>query len=368
MTGINARASSRTRPVLITGGAGFIGCNLADRLAREGYQVLIFDVLSRQGAEKNLTWLKQRHPTKISVAKADVRNFAEIARAAEGVQAIFHLAAQVAVTTSLVDPQEDCSTNTCGTLAVLEAVRQLNPAVPVIYASTNKVYGDLAELPLKHLGDAYAPKDPELRRHGIAENQALNFCTPYGCSKGAADQYVLDYARTFGLHAAVLRMSCIYGPHQRGTEDQGWVAHFIIRALSGEPITIYGDGCQIRDIMFVDDAVEAYFAAWRRIHEVSGCAFNLGGGPHNAISLLRLITYLEEKLSRSIAKQFRAWRAADQRYYVSDIRRAQEMLALPQPKGWRSGIDLLLGWLNTELADNGNLSGAARTRMVEATQ
>ncbi len=234
--------SGRGGPVLVTGGAGFIGSNLADRLAAEGHDVLVFDALLRPGVERNLAWLKARHPARISAVTVDLRDEAALSEAAKAAKAVFHLAAQVAVTTSMTDPFGDFEVNIRGTLAILEALRRRGGRTPLVFASTNKVYGDLADVPLDLSGDAYTPSDAGLRAHGVGEARPLDFHTPYGCSKGAADQYVLDYARSFGLPTAVLRMSCIYGPRQMGTEDQGWVAHFLIRALRGEPITIYGDG------------------------------------------------------------------------------------------------------------------------------
>jgi len=245
-----------------------------------------------------------------------------------------------------VEPVEDFEINIRGTLNVLEAARRRR--TPVIFASTNKVYGDLADVPLELVGDAYRPVDADLRARGVSERRPLDFHTPYGCSKGAADQYVLDYARSFGLPTCVLRMSCIYGPRQMGTEDQGWVAHFLIRALEGLPIAIYGDGRQVRDVLGVRDAVDAYMAAWRRIDQVSGSAFNLGGGPANAISLLQLIGHIEETLHRKVQVQFADWRAGDQRYYVSDPSLARRELQLGQPLDWRTGVAGLAAWLSTE--------------------
>src|SRR6185437_876182 len=243
----------RTQPILITGGAGFIGCNLADRLATEGHHVLVYDALSRAGVDANLAWLRQRHPRLIASVIADIRDRAAMDEAAARASAVFQRAAQVAVTTSLVDPVADFDVNLTGTVHLLDALRRRGEAVPLVFASTNKVYGNLGDVALELAGDAYQPRDPALRARGIGEDRPLDFHTPYGCSKGAADQYVLDFSRSFDLPTAVLRMSCIYGRRQMGTEDQGWVAHFLIRALRGEPITIFGDGCQVRDILDVSD-------------------------------------------------------------------------------------------------------------------
>jgi CDP-paratose 2-epimerase len=336
------------RPVLVTGGAGFIGSNLADRLAHDGYDVLVYDALARPGVETNLEWLTKRHPQKISVVVGDIRDEDAVAKAASEALAVFHLAAQVAVTTSLVDPREDFEINVRGTLNVLDALRRRNEPVPLVFASTNKVYGDLADVALDRTNEAYVPRDPVLRAHGVGECRPLDFHTPYGCSKGAADQYVLDYARSFGVPTCVLRMSCIYGPRQMGTEDQGWVAHFLIRALQGEPISIYGDGFQVRDVLDVSDAVEAYLAAWRRIDALQGRAFNLGGGPANAVSLRQVLAAIEDQTGRPVETAYSDWRAGDQRYYVSDTRLAMRELGLRPPIPWQRGVAALAGWLRNE--------------------
>ncbi|MBA4803859.1 MAG: NAD-dependent epimerase/dehydratase family protein [Brevundimonas sp.] len=332
--------------VLITGGAGFIGSNLADRLAGMGCEVLVLDTLARPGVELNLKWLLLRHRARIRHLTVDIRDIAGVAAALDGVDVVFHLAAQVAVTTSLADPREDFEINLGGAMAVLEGARARG--TPVIFASTNKVYGDLADIPMQLVDGAWLPTDAGLRAHGIDERRPLDFHTPYGCSKGAADQYVLDYARSFDLPGCVMRMSCIYGPRQMGTEDQGWVAHFLIRALAGEPITLFGDGRQVRDILNVADAVDAYLAAWRRIDEVSGRAFNLGGGPANAVSLRRLIAFMEEVIDRPVETRFEDWRAGDQRYFVADAGAARAALGLAEPIAWREGVEGLAEWLQSE--------------------
>jgi CDP-paratose 2-epimerase len=258
------------------------------------------------------------------------------------------MAAQVAVTTSMDDPRDDFTINVAGTLNLLDALRTRNPEAPIVFASTNKVYGDLADIALDLEGDRYVPRDAEVRAHGVSEGRPLDFHTPYGCSKGAADQYVLDYARSFGLRSAVLRMSCIYGQRQMGTEDQGWVAHFLIRALEGRPITLYGDGCQVRDILDVSNAVAAYHAAWQRIDQVSGRAFNLGGGAANAISLRQLLDHIATLLGREVDVEFAEWRAGDQRYFVADTRAAERELGLSAKVPWREGVARLARWLAGE--------------------
>jgi CDP-paratose 2-epimerase len=335
------------RPILITGGAGFIGSNLADRLATEGHEVIVYDALSRPGVERNLAWLSERHGGKVTHIAGDVRDEDELVRAASEAKAAFHFAAQVAVTTSLVDPREDFEINAKGTINLLDAVRVRREPVPVIFASTNKVYGDLADIEFDTLHDRYEPKSFASRR-GIDESRPLDFHTPYGCSKGAADQYVLDYARSFGVPTTVFRMSCIYGQRQMGTEDQGWVAHFLIRALQDRPITIYGDGRQVRDILDVGDAVNAYVRALESIDRVQGRAFNLGGGPANAISLLELIDEMRAITRREIDLKFEDWRQGDQRWFVADATSARAALDLPNARGWRDGVARLAQWLADE--------------------
>jgi CDP-paratose 2-epimerase len=338
-----------TQPVLVTGGAGFIGCNLADRLAQEGQHVLVMDTLARPGTERNLHWLCQRHPQRISCALADVRDATAVEATVRDAIAVFHLAGQVAVTTSLTSPGEDFDVNLRGTFLLLDALRRRaaggRGTVPLIFASTNKVYGDLRDVALQKLGGRYLPNDAALRDQGIGEAQPLDFHTPYGCSKGAADQYVLDFDRSFDVPTAVLRMSCIYGQRQMGTEDQGWVAHFLLRALRGEPITIFGDGCQVRDVLHVDDAVNAYVSAWRRIAAVRGRAFNLGGGASNAVSLGQVLAEIGAVLGHPVETIFEDWRPGDQRWYVSDASAARQTLQLPTPLDWRTGLASLARWL-----------------------
>ncbi len=340
--------SADPRPVVVTGGAGFIGSNLADALAASGREVVIYDALTRPGVERNLAWLQSRHGERIVPVIADIRDAERLAECVAAAQAVFHLAAQVAVTTSMVAPRDDFAINIGATFDLLEAVRRRAPTTPLIFASTNKVYGDLADMTFGRDGDAYAPDDAALRADGVGEARPLDFHTPYGCSKGAADQYVLDYARSFGLRTTVLRMSCIYGQRQMGTEDQGWVAHFLIRALEGQPITLYGDGYQVRDILDVGDAVAAYLAAWERIDAVQGRAFNLGGGPANAVSLRRLLGHIGRLTGRPVDVTYADWRAGDQRWFVADMRAAADALDLGPRVPWRDGVARLARWLASE--------------------
>lgn len=321
-------------PILITGGCGFIGCNLADRLLRRGDTVLILDSLSRSGVCENAQWLKSRHGDKVSIAVGDVRDAISAIDAVRGARAVLHLAAQVAVTSSLDDPRSDFETNAQGTLNVLEAVRLHNPAAPLLLASTNKVYGRLMQgSQLARSGFRYAPTDAAFSA-GVSEDAPLDFYSPYGCSKGAADQYVRDYARVFGLKTAVLRMSCIYGPRQYGNEDQGWIAHFMLAALRGEPLTIFGDGCQVRDALHVDDAASAWIAVMDHIDRLHGRVFNLGGGPANSVSLLELIDMIQALTGLKLQHAFADWRPGDQPWYVSNTS------ALFSCIGWTPRISL----------------------------
>jgi CDP-paratose 2-epimerase len=335
----------RPSPVLITGGAGFIGTNLAHRLLSSGQPVLLFDNLSRPGVERNLQWLQKEHGSLVRIDQADIRRMGAVRSAVKEASKVFHFAAQVAVTTSLDDPIEDFEINARGTLNLLEAVRNRSQPIPLLFTSTNKVYGDLSDLRLQVRPDRYEPADGTIRRYGVSESRALAFHSPYGCSKGAACQYVLDYAHTFKLPCAVFRMSCIYGPHQFGNEDQGWVAHFLIRALEGIPITIYGDGRQVRDILFVEDLVDAFLAALNHIEAVAGSAFNIGGGTENTISLLELLNLIEEVHGAKPETEFEVWRPADQQYYVSDIRRFSNQTGWSPKVRVPEGIERLYQWL-----------------------
>jgi CDP-paratose 2-epimerase len=336
------------RPVLVTGGAGFIGTNLAHRLLSHGQPVLILDNLSRLGVKTNLEWLRKTHGNLVRVEQGDVRDTVALAEAAKDACFVFHLAAQVAVTTSLEAPVDDFEVNGRGTLNLLEALRGLAAPPPVVYTSTNKVYGDLADVALvqKHLH--YEPVDPLIREFGISEARPLEFHSPYGCSKGVAEQYILDYARTYGLKTMVFRMSCIYGSHQFGNEDQGWVAHFLIRALEDKPITVYGDGKQVRDILFIDDLVDAFLLAQENIERLSGQAINIGGGPQNVISLLELFALTGELHGKTPPVAFDQWRAADQRYYVSDTRKFQNATGWAPCVGAYEGVRRLYQWLSSE--------------------
>ncbi len=345
---------------LITGGAGFIGTNLADKLLSEGERVVVYDNLSRPGVEANLRWLARRHPERLHVEVADVRDPFLLQQAVSGAQAVFHFAAQVAVTSSLDCPRYDFEVNAQGTLNLLEALRQHVCPPPLVFTSTNKVYGALDQIDLVRCPSRWEPADANLKQKGIDEGVGLNFLSPYGCSKGVADQYVLDYAASFGISSAVFRMSCIYGPHQFGTEDQGWLAHFLIRALQGEPITIYGDGLQVRDLLFVEDLVEAMCVAREQIDRISGRAFNMGGGPDNAMSLLEVVRVIEHLQNHKVDLVFDDWRPADQRYYVSNTTRFRQNTGWRPGTGIEAGVRRLYEWLTQGPENARSIAKASR--------
>lgn len=335
------------RTVIITGGAGFIGANAAHRYLERGDRVVILDNFSRRGAHENLAWLRS-HPSaeNLRTIVGDVRWLpAAFHEEVERADMILHLAAQVAVTTSVNDPAEDFHVNALGTFNVLEAVRRSRGGRPaLLFASTNKVYGGLEDLEPVEVDGRYTL--PELPR-GVSEERGLDFHSPYGCSKGAGDQYVRDYARIYGLRTVVFRQSCCYGYRQFGVEDQGWVAWFAIAAMLGRDITIYGDGKQVRDVLFVTDLLEAYDAAWERIDDVSGEVFNVGGGPENAISLHDLLDHLAELRGRAVPFRYDEWRPGDQPVFVSDVGKAAERLDWTPRTEWRKGIDCLQQWVST---------------------
>ena len=348
------RAPGDGSVIVVVGGAGFVGCNLANAYAAEGAQVRIIDTLARPGSEKNLAWLKAAHPGRIEDTRVDVRDEAALAQALQGARAIFHMAAQVAVTTSMDDPVADFEVNARGSVNLLEWVRQRSPDTPLVFASTNKVYGCLDDIATTMREGRHEPVDRTLATRGVSEARPLQLRTPYGCSKGAADQYVLDYAQSFGLRTAVLRMSCIYGPRQFGNEDQGWVAHFVLRSLEGAPITIYGDGGQVRDILHVRDAVNAYRLVLDNIDSVKGEAFNLGGGPANAISLRQLVGRLREINGDPPLVRYGPWRTGDQPWFVANTSKIESRLGWSVTRGWMEGLDDLREWLQ---------SGVVRTQV-----
>lgn len=348
------RHTSR-RAALITGGAGFIGTNLAHRLLCDGRAVRIFDNLSRPGAEQNLRWLRAAHGSRLQLHRGDVRSAASLRAALDEIDTVFHLAAQVAVTTSLADPREDFAVNAAGTLNLLEEIRASHQRIAVVFTSTNKVYGTLDDVPLVDLPTRYHPARDS---RGISEARPLSFHSPYGCSKGTADQYVLDYARSYAINATVFRMSCIYGTHQYGTEDQGWVAHFLIQAHQDLPITVYGDGRQVRDLLYVDDLLDALLCAEQHLPDIAGEVFNIGGGPQNSLSLLELIERITAFNNISPELAYGPWRAGDQRWYVSDTGKFENATGWRPKTGVEAGLRQLHEWIST------NCGPAAPIRVV----
>ncbi|MGE0628054.1 MAG: GDP-mannose 4,6-dehydratase [Hyphomicrobiaceae bacterium] len=328
--------------MLITGGAGFIGCNAARYFGIRNWNVTVLDNLSRKGAEKNLEWLQDG--LSFEFEKADIRDRSAIDRLlrVNRFDAVLHLAAQVAVTTSVSDPETDFAVNAFGTFNVLESIRQNCPEAVVVFASTNKVYGKIANAEYRLDGNRYSYSNRPL---GISEDEPLDFHSPYGCSKGAADQYILDYARIYNIPATSFRQSCIYGTRQFGVEDQGWVAWFAIAALLGRKITIYGDGKQVRDVLHVDDLVRAYESAIINPGKVARQAFNIGGGPDNTLSLLELVEILQRELRIDIPLNWDEWRPGDQQVYISDIRKLDAKLNWRPAINVQAGISKLVAWV-----------------------
>lgn len=328
---------------LITGGAGFIGCNVADFYLSRGDWVLVVDNLSRVGTKRNLEWLQQKYPGGLEFVQADIRTDTEqLQPLMERADVVLHLAAQVAVTTSVVNPREDFEINALGTFNVLEALRHSERKPALLYASTNKVYGGMEDLKVVERKGRY---EYENCPTGISETRPLDFHSPYGCSKGAADQYVRDYARIYGLRTVVFRQSCIYGYRQFGIEDQGWVAWFTIAATLGKPITIYGDGKQVRDVLFIDDLVRGFDAALAHLDVTSGNIYNIGGGPNNTMSLLELLSFLGKLLRKRIPAKQDNWRPGDQKVFVADVQKAQREFGWTPQVSVQEGVEKLTQWV-----------------------
>jgi CDP-paratose 2-epimerase len=335
---------------LVTGGAGFIGSNYVDRILARGEKVIVYDNLSRRGAGANMDWLRERHgPRSFRLVVGDVRDDDAVEEATRGCGVIVHLAGQTAVTTSVADPRSDFADNALGTFNVLEAARSAPSPPIVLYASTNKVYGSMDDVAVVERHSRYEYLDLPW---GVSEDQPLDFHSPYGCSKGAGDQYVRDYARIYSLPTVVLRQSCIYGQRQMGVEDQGWVAWFTIAAVTGRDITIFGDGKQVRDVLHVDDLLDAYDAALAHVDDAAGQVFNIGGGPTMTLSVwTEFGTLLSQLLGREIPTRRGPWRPGDQRIYVSDIRKAESILGWVPKITPQEGIRRLCEWViaNEEL-------------------
>jgi len=349
--------------VLITGGAGFIGINAASRYLARGDQVIIVDNLSRPGTQANLRWL-QNQDGALKFLQTDMRDGKAVEttfRESRDASLVLHLAGQVAVTTSVADPRSDFEMNALGTLNVLEAMRRNKITSTLIYSSTNKVYGDLAHIKIAERAERYEYAEMP---HGVHEDIGLDFHSPYGCSKGSADQYVRDYHRIFGLNTVVFRQSCIYGTRQFGMEDQGWIAWFLIAAELGLPLTIYGDGKQVRDVLFVDDLLNAFDAAAKNIEVARGRVYNIGGGPGNAISILELIEHASMLSGKKLPYGHGAWRLGDQRIYVSDIRRAKSELGWEPAMPWRRGVESVRNWVLANRAECEAASAAVTRKLA----
>ncbi len=340
-----AHAKGTTRPVLITGGAGFIGSNLAERFLSSGKPVIVLDNLSRHGVERNVKYLCETYGDLVEIYVSDVRSSHIVEELVARCQGIFHLAAQVAVTTSLADPVGDFEANLAGTVNVLEAARRQDPPPPLLFASTNKVYGDLHDIELIPIRDRYVPRDHETRTYGISESRPLAFHGPCGCSKGAADQYVLDFARMYGMPNVVFRMSCIYGPRQFETEDEAWVACLAFQMLRDGQLNVRGDGRQVCDILYIDDLIEAMLLATEHIDVVAGKAFNVGGGPANAVSFREVIDYLSELSGITPRVHYGPRREGDPAYYVSDTRSFTAATGWTPRTSVRQGVSRLHQWI-----------------------
>ena len=335
---------------IITGGAGFIGSNASSRYLNRGHQVVVVDNLARDGVGENLEWLRS-HGGELEFHQIDIRDSHDIARLFRehrDADRVLHLAAQVAVTTSVKNPREDFEINALGTFNVLEAMRQSGMRAPLIYSSTNKVYGEMTSIGTVERNGRH---DYVSLPTGVSEEHNLDFHSPYGCSKGSADQYVIDYHRIYGLRTTVFRQSCIYGYRQFGAEDQGWVAWFMIASQLGRPITIYGDGKQVRDILFIDDLLDAYDAAFAAPDQAAGRAFNIGGGVNNVVSLRELLAFIEQRSGGKISAGSADWRPGDQKVFISDIRRARTQLGWSPRINCSQGLGMLYDWIakNREL-------------------
>ena len=331
--------------IVITGGAGFIGSNAVAYYLAKKADVVVFDNLSRKNTDKNLAWLKSLGG-KFTFIKGDLRKTADVSKLIgflESADMVLHLAAQVAVTTSVLNPREDFEINAMGTFNLLEAMRAAKSKAKLIYASTNKVYGGMDDVRVVEKETRYEYADLPL---GASEERMLDFHSPYGCSKGTADQYVHDYSRIYGLDTVVMRQSCIYGPRQFGVEDQGWVAWFIIATALGKELSIYGDGKQVRDLLYVDDLIAAYDMAYEAGEKTRGGIYNIGGGPANTLSVWCEFGPLLEKLfGRKIPVTFDEWRPGDQKIFVADIRKAKRVFGWEPKMTVFDGITKLHQWV-----------------------
>ncbi len=329
--------------ILITGGAGFIGINTAEYFLKQGSKVFLYDNLSRKGSRTNLAWIKKQYP-KIQYVDGDIGDFTKLKKEVEGKDVVFHFAGQVAVTTSVENPREDFEANAMGALNILEAIRLSKSRPIIIYSSTNKVYGELKDIEIIEKKTRYEFKNLPF---GISETHCLDFHSPYGCSKGASDQYIRDYARIYGLKTLVFRQSCIYGPHQFGVEDQGWLAWFVIAAFFKKPIKIYGNGKQVRDVLYIDDLLRVFDLGIKNINKVKGQIYNIGGGSRNTMSVwLEFKDVLKGILGEEPVVTFESWRPGDQPIFVSDVRKAKRDLGWEPKVSIKEGTKKLFDWIS----------------------
>ena len=340
--------------ILITGGCGFIGANTAEFYLKKGYEVIVIDNLSRVGSGHNLAWLK-RLEGNFMFENIDIRNYDSLLKIFKERKPdfILHLASQTTVTGSIINPREDFEINAVGTFNVLEAMRNGAPKAALIYSSTNKVLGELADIPIREEKTKYVFKNIK----DISEKQPLNFCSPYGCSKGCGDQYVLDYARIYKLKTVVFRQSCIYGPRQFGIEGQGWLAWFINALVFNQQINLYGNGKQVRDVLYINDLVSAFDLAFINIKKIKGKAYTIGGGYKSAISILEFLEILENISKRKILYKRKTWRQADQKVYISDISSAKKDFNWTPKVIPIKGIKIMYEWIlqNKDLIDNSGI-------------
>lgn len=330
------------KTILITGGCGFIGTNAADYYAKKGYRVIVYDNMSRVGSRENLAWLRKNK--NIVIIKGDIRDNAKMESTFKKHKPdkVLHLAAQVTMVDSVKKPREDFEINALGTFNVLEALRKESPEATLLYSSTNKVYGEMADMPVAEKDRRYDYQDAK----GVSEDRHLDPHGPYGCSKCTGDQYAIDWSRIYGLKTVVFRQSGIYGPHQFGIEEQGWLAWFINALLFNKPVTIYGDGKQVRDVLYIDDLLDAYESALEDINETRGMAFNIGGGSESSLSIWELFSILEKLSNKKLEYSFGDWRPGDQKVYISDISKAKKIFNWSPKTNAIKGVEKLYKWIN----------------------
>jgi CDP-paratose 2-epimerase len=331
------------KKVLITGGCGFIGTNAASFYLKKGCKVIAFDNLSRVGAKQNLNWLKKQKG-KFVFVKGDIRNYKKLLETFKKYKPdlVLHLAAQVTMVTSVTNPREDFEVNALGTFNVLEAVRNADKKARLLYSSTNKVMGELLSIPVVEKKKRYEYKNIK----GVNEHYPLDFHGPYGCSKGSGDQYTIDFARIYGLNTVVFRQSGIYGPHQFGIEEQGWLAWFCNALLFDKPVTIFGNGKQVRDVLYIDDLLRAYDAALRNIRKSRGKAYTIGGGPKFSLSIWELFEILEKFSGKKFNYKFDSWRPGDQKIYISDLSSAKKDFKWSPNIPPEKGVKKLYNWIS----------------------